>query len=77
MELGSRSIRCNAIAPGFIDTEMTARLPEEIRKEWVNDIPLKRPGTVDDVANTALFLASDFSDYITGQVISVCGGLHT
>ena len=77
MELGSRNIRCNAIAPGFIETEMTARLPEEVRKEWVNDIPLKRPGTPDDVANTALFLASDFSDYITGQVISVCGGLHT
>ena len=77
MELGSRNIRCNAIAPGFIETEMTARLPEEVRKEWVNDIPLKRPGTTDDVANTALFLASDFSDYITGQVISVCGGLHT
>jgi 3-oxoacyl-[acyl-carrier protein] reductase len=77
MELGSRSIRCNAIAPGFIETEMTARLPEEVRKEWVDDIPLKRPGTTDDVANTALFLASDLSDYITGQVISVCGGLHT
>ncbi len=77
MELGSRSIRCNAIAPGFIETEMTARLPEEVRKEWVNDIPLKRPGTVDDVANAALFLASDLSDYITGQVIGVCGGLHT
>ena len=77
MELGSRSIRCNAIAPGFIETEMTARLSEEIRKEWVDDIPLKRPGTPDDVANTALFLACDFSDYITGQVISVCGGLHT
>ena len=77
MELGSRSIRCNAIAPGFIETEMTARLPEEIRKDWVDDIPLKRPGTPDDVANTALFLASDLSDYITGQVISVCGGLHT
>lgn len=77
MELGSRSIRCNAIAPGFIETEMTARLPEEIRKDWVNDIPLKRPGTPDDVANAALFLASDLSDYITGQVISVCGGMHT
>ena len=76
-ELGSRSIRCNAIAPGFIETEMTARLPEEIRKDWVNDIPLKRPGTPDDVANAALFLASDLSDYITGQVISVCGGMHT
>ena len=77
MELGSRNIRCNAIAPGFIETEMTARLPEEIRKDWVNDIPLKRPGTPDDVANAALFLASDLSDYITGQVISICGGMHT
>jgi 3-oxoacyl-[acyl-carrier protein] reductase len=76
-ELGSRNIRCNAIAPGFIETEMTARLTEEIRKEWVEDIPLHRPGTTDDVANAALFLASDLSDYITGQVISVCGGLHT
>jgi 3-oxoacyl-[acyl-carrier protein] reductase len=76
-ELGSRSIRCNAIAPGFIDTEMTARLPEEIRKDWINDIPLKRAGTTDDVANTALYLASDLSDYVTGQVISVCGGMHT
>ncbi|MCX6243190.1 MAG: 3-oxoacyl-[acyl-carrier-protein] reductase [Bacteroidetes bacterium] len=76
-ELGSRNIRCNAIAPGFIDTEMTARLPEEVRNEWIDDIPLKRPGTPDDVANTALYLASDLSDYVTGQVISVCGGMHT
>jgi 3-oxoacyl-[acyl-carrier protein] reductase len=76
-ELGSRNIRCNAIAPGFIDTEMTARLSEEIRKDWINDIPLKRPGTPDDVANTAIYLASDLSDYVTGQVISVCGGMHT
>ena len=77
MELGSRNIRCNAIAPGFIETEMTNQLSEEIRNDWVNDIPLKRPGTTEDVANTALFLASDLSEYITGQVISVCGGLHT
>ena len=77
MELGSRNIRCNAIAPGFIDTEMTARLPEEVRKEWIDDIPLKRPGTTDDVANVALFLASDLSSYVTGQVLSVCGGMHT
>ncbi len=77
MELGSRSIRCNAIAPGFIATEMTAKLPDEVRNNWVNDIPLRRPGTPEDVANLALFLASDLSSYISGQVISVCGGLHT
>ncbi|MEI6883323.1 MAG: 3-oxoacyl-[acyl-carrier-protein] reductase [Bacteroidota bacterium] len=76
-ELGSRNIRVNAIAPGFIETEMTQKLPEEIRKEWIEDIPLKRGGTPDDVAKLALFLASDLSEYITGQVISVCGGLHT
>ena len=76
-ELGSRDIRCNAIAPGFIDTEMTARLPEDVRKNWINDIPLKRPGTTQDVANVAVFLASDLSSYVNGQVISVCGGMHT
>lgn len=76
-ELGSRNIRVNAIAPGFIETEMTQKLPEEVRKEWIEDIPLKRGGTPDDVAKLALFLASDLSEYITGQVISVCGGLHT
>jgi len=77
MELGSRNIRVNAIAPGFIETEMTTKLPEEVRKEWIEDIPLKRGGTPDDVANLALFLASGLSEYITGQVISVCGRLHT
>ncbi len=77
MELGSRNIRCNAIAPGFIETEMTAKLSEEVRKEWINDIPLKRAGTPNDVANVALFLASDLSSYVNGQVISVCGGMHT
>jgi len=77
MELGSRNIRVNAIAPGFIETEMTTKLSEEVRKEWIEDIPLKRGGTPDDVANLALFLASGLSEYITGQVISVCGGLHT
>jgi len=76
-ELGSRDIRCNAIAPGFIDTEMTAKLSEDVRKNWINDIPLKRPGTTEDVANVAVFLASDLSSYVNGQVISVCGGMHT
>ncbi len=76
-ELGSRNIRCNAIAPGFIDTEMTSRLSKEVRETWTNDVPMKRPGTPEDVANVALFLASDLSSYVNGQVISVCGGLHT
>jgi len=76
-ELGSRNIRCNAIAPGFIDTEMTAKLPDEVRKNWINDIPLKRPGTPEDVAHVAVFLASELSSYVNGQVISVCGGMHT
>jgi 3-oxoacyl-[acyl-carrier protein] reductase len=76
-ELGSRSIRCNAIAPGFIETEMTAKLPPDVREAWIKEIPLKRGGKPDDVANIALFLASDLSDYVTGQVISVCGGMST
>jgi 3-oxoacyl-[acyl-carrier protein] reductase len=76
-ELGSRNIRCNAIAPGFIDTEMTSKLPEDVRQNWINDIPLKRAGTPEDVANVTLFLASDLSSYVNGQVISVCGGMHT
>ena len=76
-ELGSRNIRCNAIAPGYIETEMTAKLPPEFRDKWIQDIPMKRAGTPDDVANLALFLASDLSSYVTGQVITVCGGLHT
>lgn len=75
-ELGSRGIRANAIAPGFIDTAMTAALPEDIRKEWVNKIPLRRGGTVDDIANTALYLASDLSSYVSGQVIQVDGGMN-
>jgi 3-oxoacyl-[acyl-carrier protein] reductase len=77
MELGSRNIRCNAIAPGFIETEMTSKLSEEVRKNWINDIPLKRAGTPQDVANVAVFLASELGSYINGQVISVCGGMHT
>ena len=76
-EVGSRNIRCNAIAPGFILTEMTEKLPEEVKKEWAEKIPLKRGGTPEDVANTALYLASDLSSYVTGQTIHVCGGMLT
>ena len=76
-EVGSRNIRCNAIAPGFILTEMTDKIPEDMRKEWISQIPLKRGGTPDDVANVTLFLASDLSSYVSGQVINVCGGMKT
>ncbi len=76
-ELGSRGIRANAIAPGFIVTEMTGQLPEEVRNEWAKQIPLRRGGTPEDVANVALFLASDLSSYVSGQVIHVCGGMNT
>jgi len=76
-EVGSRNIRCNAIAPGFILTEMTEKLPEEVKKEWAEKIPLKRGGMPEDVANTALYLASDLSSYVTGQTIHVCGGMLT
>ena len=76
-ELGSRNIRSNAIAPGFIETEMTKQLPEEVRKGFLNAIPLKRMGSGEDVANAALYLASDMSTYISGQVLSVCGALNT
>lgn len=74
-ELGSRNIRSNAIAPGFIDTVMTKQLSDEVRAGWIQDIPLKRAGTDKDVAKTAVYLASDLSDYITGQVICCDGGL--
>ncbi len=76
-EVGSRNIRCNSIAPGFILTEMTEKLPEDVKNEWANKIPLKRGGTPEDVANTALYLASDLSSYVTGQTIHVCGGMLT
>ena len=75
-EMGSRGIRANAIAPGFIDTAMTQALPEEVRKEWAQKIPLRRGGTVEDIANVATFLASDMSSYVTGQVIQVDGGMN-
>ena len=75
-EMGPKGIRANAIAPGFIDTAMTQSLPEEVRKEWCNKIPLRRGGTVEDIANCATFLASDMSSYISGQVIQVDGGMN-
>ena len=75
-EMGSRGIRANAIAPGFIDTAMTQSLPEAVRQEWAQRIPLRRGGTVDDIANVAIFLASDLSSYVTGQVIQVDGGMN-
>lgn len=76
-EIGSRNIRVNAIAPGFIITDMTGALSEEVRNEWAKQIPLRRGGTPEDVANVALFLASDLSSYVSGQVIHVCGGMNT
>ena len=75
-EMGSRGIRVNAIAPGFIETAMTQQLPEEVRKDWMKKIPLRRGGQVEDIANVALFLASDLSSYVSGQVIQVDGGLN-
>ena len=74
-ELGSRNIRCNAIAPGFIITDMTDKLPEDVKEQWVKTIPLRRGGLPEDVANVCLFLGSDLSSYVTGQTISVCGGM--
>ena len=75
-EMGVRGIRHNAIAPGFIITAMTDALPEDVRKQWESQIPLRRGGTPEDVANVALFLASDLSSYVTGQVIHCCGGMN-
>ena len=75
-ELGSRGVRVNAIAPGFIATDMTGVLNEDLKKQWILNIPLRREGKVEDVANVAVFLASDMASYVTGQVISCCGGLN-
>ena len=77
LELGSRNIRCNCIAPGFIETEMTEQLSDDVVQSWRDSIPLKRGGSTNDVANVTLFLASDLSSYVTGQVINVCGGMLT
>ena len=74
-ELGSRNVRSNAIAPGFIATEMTGKLDEKVVESWLQDIPLKRAGSPEDVANACLFLASDMSTYVNGQVLNVCGGM--
>ncbi len=75
-EMGPRGIRANCIAPGFIDTDMTSSLPEDLRSEWVKQIPLRRGGRPEDVAGVALFLASDLAGYVTGQVVNCCGGMH-
>ena len=75
-ELGSRGIRSNAIAPGFIMTEMTHVLAEDVKKEWIDKIPLKRGGTPEDVANICVFLGSELSSYVSGQTIHVCGGMN-
>src|SRR5690625_5350072 len=77
LELGSRNIRCNVIAPGFIETEMTEKLDEKVVEEWRNSIPLKRGGTAEEIANACLFLAADLSEYITGQVLSLDSGMYT
>ena len=76
-ELGSRNIRCNAIAPGFIETEMTEKLDENTQKQYFENIPMNRFGRTDEVANACVFLASDLSSYVSGQVLSVCGALNT
>lgn len=76
-ELGSRNVRCNAIAPGFILTEMTDKLSEEVKAQWAEAIPLKRGGTADEVAKVAVFLGSDMSSYVSGQVVQVCGAMMT
>lgn len=75
-EMGARNVRCNAIAPGFIATDMTAVLPQELREQYTRDIPLRRMGTAEEVGEVAVFLASQMSSYVNGQVISVCGGMN-
>ena len=75
-EMGAKGIRANAIAPGFIETAMTAALSDDVRAEWCKKIPLRRGGTPEDVANVALFLASDLSSYVSGQVIQIDGGMN-
>ena len=77
IELGSRNIRCNAIAPGFIETEMTAGLPAEVKEGWIKNIPLRRTGKPEDVADVCVFLGYELSSYVSGQVIQVCGGMNT
>ena len=76
-EVGSRNIRCNALAPGFIITEMTDKLPEDVKEGWIKNIPLRRGGTPEDVANACVFLGSELSSYVSGQVINVCGAMQT
>jgi 3-oxoacyl-[acyl-carrier protein] reductase len=76
-EVGSRNIRCNALAPGFIITEMTNKLPDDVKEGWIKNIPLRRGGTPEDVANACIFLASELSSYVSGQVINVCGAMQT
>ena len=76
-EVGSRNIRCNALAPGFIMTEMTDKLPDDVKETWIKTIPLRRGGTPEDVANACIFLGSDLSSYVSGQVINVCGAMQT
>ena len=75
-EMGPRGVRSNCIAPGFILTDMTEQIPEEVRKEWIKTIPLRRGGTVEEVAKVVLFLASDLSSYVSGQVINCCGAMY-
>lgn len=77
IELGSRNIRCNAIAPGFIETEMTEQIPQAEKENWIKNIPLRRVGKAEEVANVAAFLASDLSSYVSGQVLNVCGAMLT